>query len=46
MASLRLFQPDLALALTATAATGVTWALFRLAVAFSGRSDDPRRVSA
>lgn len=34
-----LFQPDLSLALIATAATGVLWAVFRLAVAYTGDSD-------
>ncbi|HWA93646.1 MAG TPA: serine hydrolase domain-containing protein [Terracidiphilus sp.] len=34
--TLRLFQPDLALIMTAAAATGVMWALFRLAVAYTG----------
>ncbi len=37
LATIRLFQPDFGLALTATAATGVLWAAFRLAVAYSGR---------
>jgi CubicO group peptidase (beta-lactamase class C family) len=36
--TLSLFQPDLGLALTATAATGVLWAVFRLGVAYSGKS--------
>ncbi len=36
LANLRLFQPDLALALIATALTGVLWAVFRLAVAYTG----------
>ena len=34
--TLRVFQPDLGLAMTATAATGVLWAVFRLGVAYSG----------
>jgi CubicO group peptidase (beta-lactamase class C family) len=38
METLRHFQPDLALTMAAAAATGVTWALFRLGVAYSGRS--------
>ncbi|GMV03922.1 MAG: serine hydrolase [Gemmatimonadota bacterium] len=38
METLRLFQPDLALAMIATAVTGVLWALFRLGVAYTGRS--------
>lgn len=46
MATLRLFQPDLALAMTASAVTGVAWALFRLAVAYAGKSDDPPPVPA
>jgi CubicO group peptidase (beta-lactamase class C family) len=36
--TISLFQPDLALAMTATAVTGVVWAVFRLAVAYTGRS--------
>ncbi|RFU20314.1 serine hydrolase domain-containing protein [Geodermatophilus marinus] len=36
--TIRLFQPDLGLAMTATAVTGVLWAVFRLAVAYTGRS--------
>lgn len=35
--TLHLFQPDLGLAMQATAVTGVAWALFRLAVAYSGK---------
>ena len=38
MGTLRLFQPDLALAMIAGAVTGVLWALFRLGLAYSGRS--------
>ena len=34
--TLRVFQPDLALTMVATAATGVMWAVFRLGVAYSG----------
>lgn len=37
MGTLRRFQPDLALALSATAVAGVVWALFRLGVAYSGK---------
>ncbi len=37
IASIRLFLPDLGLALIASAATGVAWAVFRLGVAYSGR---------
>ena len=44
LANLRLFQPDLALALIATAVTGVLWAVFRLAVAYTGRTDRARGV--
>ncbi|MBX3479794.1 MAG: beta-lactamase family protein [Caulobacter sp.] len=36
-ATLRMFQPDLALTLTAIAVTGVGWAVFRLLLAYSGR---------
>ena len=36
--TLRLFQPDLALAMIASAITGVLWALFRLGLAYTGRS--------
>jgi hypothetical protein len=36
MGTLRLFQPDLALTMVASAVTGVTWAVFRLGVAYSG----------
>ncbi len=38
MRTLRLFQPDLALMMIATAVTGVMWAVFRLGVAYSGKS--------
>lgn len=34
MATLRLFQPDLALVMVATAVTAVAWAIFRLALAY------------
>ena len=37
--TLGLFQPDLGLTLIATAVTGVSWAVFRLGVAYSGQSD-------
>lgn len=37
--TLALFQPDLGLALIATAVSGVLWAVFRLAVAYTGGSD-------
>ena len=36
LANIRLFQPDLGLALIATAVMGVLWAVFRLAVAYTG----------
>ncbi len=35
--TLRLFQPDLALAMIATAITGVLWALLRLVLAYTGK---------
>lgn len=35
METLRLFQPDLALTMVASAVTGVMWAVFRLGVAYS-----------
>ena len=38
LSTLRLFQPDFALLLIATAVTGVLWALFRLGVAYTGRA--------
>jgi len=37
--TLRLFQPDLILTMIATAATGVIWALLRLGIAYSGKSN-------
>lgn len=36
LSTLTLFQPDLGLALIATAASGVLWAVFRLVVAYTG----------
>ncbi len=39
LGNIRLFQPDLGLALIATAASGVLWAVFRLGVAYTGKSD-------
>ncbi|MEL6529033.1 MAG: serine hydrolase domain-containing protein [Pseudomonadota bacterium] len=36
--AIRLFQPDTGLVLAATAVLGVVWALFRLGVAYTGRS--------
>ena len=38
LGTITLFQPDLGLAMIATSVTGVLWALFRLAVAYLGRS--------
>ncbi len=38
LGTIRLFQPDFGLALIATAVTGVMWAVFRLGVAYTGRS--------
>ena len=38
LATITLFQPDLGLALVATAVTGVLWAVFRLGVAYTGPS--------
>jgi hypothetical protein len=40
--TLRLFQPDLGLTLIASAVTGVLWAVFRLAVAYTGNPAAPR----
>ena len=37
LGTLRMFSPDLALALTAAGVTGVVWAVFRLAVAYTDR---------
>ncbi len=49
LGTLALFQPDLGVLLVASAVTGVLWAVFRLIVAYSGRSssstgDEPERV--
>ncbi len=38
LANLNQFQPDFVLVLIATAVTGVLWAVFRLGVAYTGRS--------
>ncbi len=38
LGTIRLFQPDFGLALIATAVTGVLWAVFRLGVAYTGKS--------
>ena len=38
LGTIRLFQPDFGLALVATAVTGVLWAVFRLGVAYTGKS--------
>lgn len=45
MGTLRLFQPDLALTMLATAVTGVAWAVFRLGVAHGGRAAGRERAS-
>ena len=45
LANIRLFQPDLGIALVATAVTGVLWAVFRLAVAYTGSTGTARRAS-
>jgi hypothetical protein len=37
--TLNLFAPDLGLTLIAIPVTGVLWAVFRLGVAYSGKSD-------
>ena len=44
LANIRLFQPDLGVALIATAVTGVLWAVFRLAVAYTGRTGRARQA--
>ena len=41
LSTLRVFQPDMALAMIATAVSGVVWAAFRLVIAYTGRA---RRV--
>ena len=38
LGTIRLFQPDLGLALIATAVSGVLWAVLRLGVAYTGKS--------
>ena len=38
ISTIRLFAPDFGLALIATAVTGVLWAVFRLGVAYTGRT--------
>jgi hypothetical protein len=45
LANIRLFQPDLGIALIATALTGVLWAVFRLAVAYTGSMGTAWRAS-
>ncbi len=45
LANIRLFAPDLGLALIATAVTGVLWAVFRLGVAYTDRSGPAWRAS-
>ncbi len=37
LGTIRTFQPDFGLTRIASAATGVLWAVFRLAVAYSGK---------
>lgn len=37
IAAIRAFQPDFAIALVATGILGVTWALFRLAIGYTGK---------
>ncbi len=44
LGTLRLFAPDLVVALVASAITGVLWAAFRLAVAYAGRMPPSRRA--
>jgi CubicO group peptidase (beta-lactamase class C family) len=39
LGTISLFQPDLGVALIATAVTGVLWAVFRLGVAYTGKTD-------
>ena len=39
METLRLYQPDFAIALVASAITGVLWALFRLGIALTGKGE-------
>jgi hypothetical protein len=38
LGTITLFQPDLGIALVATAATGMLWAAFRLALAYTRTS--------
>ncbi|WP_156160793.1 serine hydrolase domain-containing protein [Demequina maris] len=38
LSTVRVFQPDMALAMTATAVGGVVWAAFRLVIAYTGRA--------
>lgn len=45
IATLRRFQPDFALVLSATAVAGVVWAVFRLGVAYSGPKNTSRTCS-
>ncbi len=45
LGTLRLYAPDLVLTLVATAVTGVLWSVFRLAVAYTGRSGPTLRAS-
>ncbi len=45
LGTLRLYAPDLVLVLVATAVTGVLWSVFRLGVAYTGRSAPAVRAS-
>ena len=45
LGNIRLFQPDLGVALIATAVTGVLWAVFRLGVAYTDTSGPAGRAS-
>ena len=45
LGTIRLFQPDMGVALIATAVTGVLWAVFRLGVAYTGGSERAARMS-
>lgn len=46
MATIRRFSPDLALSLVATAITGVTWALLRLSLAYTGQTPEAAHPTA
>ncbi len=45
LATLLLYQPDFAMAMVATAVLGPLWAIFRLCLAYGGRSAAPRGSS-